>query len=139
PHLMHTSDQSTGGLDVLVEVWLRTAAMRSAGAAAERLSVGNVRDLYWTPAQLLTHHASNGCNLQPGDLLGSGTVSGAERSSRGCLLELTWKGSEPLRLANGEERQFLLDGDEVIMRGYCQRDDFARIGFGECSGEIRPA
>ena len=88
---------------------------------------------------MLTHHASNGCNLRPGDLLGTGTVSGPTRESRGCLLELTWRGSEPLELPGGETRRFLEDGDEVVLRGYCERDGFTRIGLGECRGRILPA
>ena len=95
--------------------------------------------MYWTIAQLVTHHASNGCNLRPGDLLASGTVSGATKESRGCLLERTWRGTEPLQLPTGETRAFLEDGDEVIMRGYCERDGFRRIGFGECRGRISGA
>jgi fumarylacetoacetase len=95
--------------------------------------------MYWTLAQLLTHHASNGCNLRPGDLLGSGTVSGPEKTSAGCLLELTARGREPLALPGGESRAFLQDGDEVIFRGYAARTGFARIGLGECRGTILPA
>jgi fumarylacetoacetase len=87
----------------------------------------------------LTHHASNGCNLRTGDLLASGTVSGATRDSLGCLLEATRRGAEPLQLANGESRGFLEDGDEVILRGYCEREGHARIGFGECRGRVLPA
>ena len=87
-------------------------------------------------AQMLAHHASNGCNMMPGDLLGTGTISGPERDARGCLLELTWRGAEPLMLPNGEQRKFLEDGDEVILRGFCERDGFARIGFGECRGMV---
>jgi fumarylacetoacetase len=92
--------------------------------------------MYWTVAQMLTHHASNGCNLRPGDLLGSGTISGPEPESRGCLLERTWGGKEKLRLPTGEERAFLEDGDEVIIRGWCERKGFTRIGFGECRGMV---
>jgi fumarylacetoacetase len=92
--------------------------------------------MYWTVAQFIAHQTSNGCNLQPGDLLASGTVSGPEKESRGCLLEITWGGKEPLQLPNGEKRTFLEDGDEVIMRGYCEREGAARIGFGECRGVI---
>ena len=95
--------------------------------------------MYWTLAQLVTHHASNGCNLRPGDLLGSGTVSGATKESRGCLLELTWRGSEPLQLPTGETRRFLEDGDEVAFRGYCEREGCRRIGFGDCSGVVVPS
>jgi len=95
--------------------------------------------MYWTIAQLVTHHTSNGCNLNAGDLLASGTVSGATKESRGCLLERTWRGTEPLQLPSGETRSFLADGDEVIMRAYCTRDGMRRIGFGECRGRVLPA
>jgi fumarylacetoacetase len=101
-----------------------------------RLSSGNFRDMYWTVAQLVAHHASNGCNLQPGDLLASGTISGPGKDARGCLLELTWRGTEPLQLPSGETRKFLEDGDEVILRGYCEREGLPRIGFGECRGVV---
>ena len=94
--------------------------------------------MYWTPGQLIAHHASGGCNLRPGDLLGTGTVSGPTRESRGCLLELTWRGSEPLHLPGGETRRFLEDGDEVIFRGWCEREGAIRIGLGECRGVIMP-
>ena len=113
--------------------------MRREGALAWLLSRSNFRTMYWTPAQMLAHHTSNGCNLRAGDLLASGTVSGPSEDSRGCLLELTWRGTEPLGLASGEERRFLEDGDEVILRGHCQRQGFARIGFGECRGVVAPA
>jgi fumarylacetoacetase len=96
-------------------------------------------DLYWTPAQMLVHHTSNGCNLRPGDLFASGTISGSTKDSRGCLLELTWRGSDPVTLPTGETRKFLEDGDEVQMRGYCQRDGATRIGLGYCAGAILPA
>ena len=139
PYLSNADVRSHGGLDISVEVWLSSARMRSEGRPAIRLSSGNARDMYWTMSQLLVHHASGGCNLQPGDLLGSGTLSGAERSSRGCLLELAWRGTEPVPLPSGEVRRFLEDGDEVSLRGACARDGFARIGFGECVGRVRPA
>jgi fumarylacetoacetase len=95
--------------------------------------------MYWTFAQMVTHHSSNGCNLRPGDLLASGTVSGPTEGARGCLLELTRGGAEPLALPDGETRTFLEDGDEVSIRGYAERPGFARIGFGECRGLILPA
>ena len=125
-------DRSRGGFDVTLEVWLRTARMQE----PVRVSRGNLRDLYWTLGQMLTHHASNGCNLQPGDLLASGTVSGATEDSLGCLLELTRRGAQPLQLPDGETRRFLEGGDEVILRGYCEREGHARIGFGECRGRL---
>jgi fumarylacetoacetase len=101
-----------------------------------RVSLGDFTSMYWTLAQLVTHHASNGCNLRAGDLLASGTVSGVTKESRGCLLERTWKGTEPLVLPTGEQRHFLDDGDEVIMRGWCERTGFRRIGFGEARGTV---
>ncbi len=131
PYLDDERDQASGGVDLTLEVWLKTARMTD----PVRVSQGNFRDMYWTIAQMLTHHASNGCNLRPGDLIGSGTVSGREKSERGCLLELTWRGAETLNLG-GELRKFLEDGDEVILRGYCQREGARRIGFGECRGTV---
>jgi fumarylacetoacetase len=136
PYLSSPADQARGGFDVAVEVHLASARMRDAGMAPMRLSRGRVADLYWTPAQMLAHHTSNGCNLQPGDLFASGTISGPTRESRGCLLELTWRGAEPLTLPTGETRAFLEDGDEVIMRGYAEREGAVRIGFGECRGTV---
>ena len=136
PYLNDSVDQERGGLEITLEVWLRTQRLRDGGAPAVRLSRASFSGMYWTLGQLLAHHASNGCNLRPGDLLASGTVSGPSQDARGCLLELTWRGSEPLSLPDGETRTFLADGDEVIMRGYCERDGAARIGFGECTGEV---
>ena len=124
------------GVDVTLEVLLRTRRMRDAGQPATPLSRGLFRDMYWTIGQLVAHHASNGCNLRPGDLLASGTVSGPTRDARGCLLELTWRGAEPLTLPSGETRTFLEDGDEVILRGWCERDGARRIGFGMAEGLV---
>ena len=124
--------------DVTVEVLLRSEEMRKRGDVAVRLSKGNLRDLYWSVAQLLTHHASNGCNLRPGDLLATGTISGPEEGSEGCLLEMKHR-SGPVTLPTGETRTFLEDGDEVILRGYCEKAGLPRIGFGECVGRILPA
>jgi fumarylacetoacetase len=90
-------------------------------------------------AQMVTHHTSNGCNLRPGDLFGSGTVSGPGEEAGGCLLELTRNGAEPIQLPDGETRSFLEDGDEIILRGYCEREGFVKISFGECRGTILPA
>lgn len=139
PYLTGAVDHERGAIDLVLEVHLLTAAMRERGLAPQRLSRSNLRDLYWTLAQLATHHASNGCNLRPGDLLASGTVSGPSAESRGCLLELTSRGRDPIALPSGEERRFLEDGDEVILRGACRRDGAAAIGFGECRGTVRPA
>lgn len=139
PYLVDHLDAAQGGLDVTLEVWLLTAKMRLAGEGAHRISRGSFTSLYWTLGQMLAHHASNGCNLSPGDLIGSGTVSGTTRDSRGCLLEYTWRGTDPLRLPNGEERKFLADGDEVIFRGYAERAGARRIGLGECRGMVLPA
>ena len=138
-YLLWDSDQRRGGFDITLEVYLRTTTMRQRSQNAARISRGRFTSMYWTVAQLVAHHTSNGCNLRPGDLIASGTVSGAEPEARGSLIERTWRGREPLRLPGGETRAFLLDGDEVIMRGYCERAGFARIGFGECSGMVIPA
>jgi fumarylacetoacetase len=123
------------GIDLTLEVHLQSERMRQEGLAPELLSRGNLRDLYWTVAQLLTHHASNGCNLRPGDLLATGTISGPEEGSEGCLLEMKHR-PEPLRLSSGEVRTFLEDGDQVTFRGYTQKDGLPRIGFGECAGTV---
>ena len=136
PYLNSPDDQTHGGIDLTVEVYLASRKMREAGAGPMRLSRGTFRDQYWTVAQLVAHHTSNGCNLRPGDLFGSGTVSGPADHSRGCLLEMTRRGAEPVRLPTGEERSFLEDGDEIILRGYCEREGAVRIGLGECSGTI---
>jgi len=134
--LPYLASTGAGGIDLTIEVSLRTAAMRERGTSAMRLSRGNVRDLYWTLAQMVTHHTSNGCGLRPGDLLASGTVSGATPDSLGCLLELTRRGADRIALPGGETRGFLEAGDEVIMTGYCARPGATRIGLGTCSGIV---
>ncbi|MBL0926515.1 MAG: fumarylacetoacetase [Phycisphaerales bacterium] len=143
PYLADDADRQRGGLDITVEVLLLTEKMRHDGLQPQRLSRGTARDLYWTFAQMLAHHTSNGCNLQVGDLLGSGTISGPTPDSRGCLLELTWDGPgkprRPVALPTGETRTFLQDGDEVILRGSCERQGFRRIGLGDCRGVVIPA
>ena len=139
PYLHGEANEQRGGIDLTLEVALSSQRMREAGQQPMLLSKSNARDLYWTPAQMLTHHASNGCNLQPGDLLATGTVSGPTRESVGCLLEMTQRGANPIHLPTGELRRFLEDGDEVIFRGYCEREGHPRIGFGECRGVILPA
>jgi fumarylacetoacetase len=136
PYLAHDDNEARGGIDLRLEVLLSSKAMRERGLPALAVSRSNLRDLYWTLAQMVAHHASNGCNLRPGDLIASGTVSGEGREARGCLLERTWRGAEPLALPSGEERRFLENGDEVVFRGHCEREGFARIGFGECRGEV---
>lgn len=123
------------GIDLTLEIYLDSEPMREAGAAPVLLGRSNLRHLYWTLAQLLAHHASNGCNLRPGDLLATGTVSGPEAGSEGCLLEKHRSG-EPVRLPNGEVRKFLHDGDRITLRAYCEKTGSPRIGFGECSGTI---
>jgi fumarylacetoacetase len=139
PYLFDQGDQEHGGHDLWLEVSLASVRMREAGAAPAVLGRSNFRDMYWTMAQMLTHHASNGCNLRAGDLLASGTVSGAEKTARGCLLELTSRGKDPVTLPTGEVRKFLEDGDEVALRGFCERDGFRRIGLGSCRGTVLPA
>lgn len=139
PYLSDPEDRNAGAIDLHLEAWLLTAAMRDAGLAPYRLSQANLRDLYWTPAQLVAHHASNGCNLLPGDLLATGTVSGAAEESAGCLLELTGGWVKPVALPNGESRRALEDGDEVILRGFCERGGFPRISLGECRGKVLEA
>ena len=139
PYLEHPRQRSRGGLDLRLEVSLASDQMRAARMAPFVIARSSLRHLYWTPGQLLTHHASNGCNLRPGDLIASGTVSGPTRESRGCLLELTWKGEQPITLPTGEPRRFLEDGDEVILRGWCEREGWVRIGAGECRGTVLPA
>lgn len=137
PYLYSEENEKLGGIDITLEVHLQTAKMREENFEPVRLSKGNFADMYWTIAQLLTHHTSNGCNLQTGDLLASGTISGETKDSVGSMMELTWRGTRPLTLPNGETRKFLEDGDEIIMRGYCEREGFRRIGFGECRGKIK--
>ncbi len=138
-YLSDEQNQKFGGLDINLEVYIQTEKMRNENIEPFLISRSNTKDLYWTVGQMLTHHASNGCNLQTGDLIASGTVSGKEKDERGCLLERTWRGTEPIELPSGEQRRFLEDGDEIIMRGFCEREGFRRIGFGECRGRILPA
>ena len=137
--LPYLDDPYGSNLDITLDVFISRAAMRDQGIAPTLISHGSFRDMFWTPAQMLAHHASNGCNMQTGDLLASGTVSGTTKDSRGCLLERTWRGTEPIQLGDGTERKFLNDGDEVIMRGYCVKPGHPRIGLGECRGIVLPA
>jgi fumarylacetoacetase len=139
PYLDCESNRERGGIALTLEVWFSTAKMREEKIAPVRLSHAKFEQMYWTFAQMLAHHTSNGCNLLPGDLLASGTVSGPGKDERGCLIELTWRGTEPISLPSGESRKFLEDGDEVILRGYAEREGFRRIGLGECRGVLTAA
>ncbi len=139
PYLDGRANRESGAVTIQLEVHLQTAAMREAGDAPVRLMGSDFAEAYWTFAQMLTHHSSNGCNLQPGDLLGSGTQSGAMADQGGSLLELTQGGKQPLTLPNGEQRNFLQDGDSVRLVGFCTADGRRRIGFGPCVGTVLPA
>ncbi len=136
PYLTNADDQARGGFAITLEVYLSTARMRDEGVAPLQLSRASFLDLYWSLGQMLTHHTSNGCNLRPGDMLGSGTVSGASIEQAGCLLERTKRASEPIALPNDETRGFLENGDEVILRAFAERDGARRIGFGACRGVV---
>jgi len=138
-YLADETNKKVGGIDLKLEVYIQTKKMRDENIEPHLLSRSNLKDLYWTIGQMLAHHASNGCNLKTGDLMGTGTVSGKEDGERGCLLEITKRGKEPVELPSGETRGFLEDHDEIIMRGYCEREGFRRIGFGECRGMVLPA
>jgi fumarylacetoacetase len=135
PYLYDKTDQNNGNLDIQLETHLRTRKLPRAHCLAR----SNFRHAYWTPAQIVTHQASNGCNMRPGDLLGSGTISGPTPDALGSMLELTQGGKNPVALPNGEMRAFLEDGDEVILRGRCVREGYASIGFGEAAGRVKPA
>jgi fumarylacetoacetase len=140
PYLDAPANRAQGALDIELEVWLQTATMRAAGQAAVRLSRANARQAaYWTAAQLVAHHTVGGCNLKPGDLFGSGTLSGPDAGQAGSMLELSLGGKQPITLPNGETRSFLADGDTVTLRGWCERAGARRIGFGECSATVMPA
>jgi fumarylacetoacetase len=139
PYLLDAGDQAGGALDIALEVLLLTPALQSKKLPPHRLSASNARHLYWTVAQLVAHHTCGGCNLRPGDLLGTGTISGPGEGELGSLLEISAGGRRPLTLPSGETRRFLEDGDTVVMRARCRREGFASIGFGECRGTILPA
>ncbi|GAB3473858.1 fumarylacetoacetase [Azotobacter salinestris] len=139
PYLDSAFNRDFGALDLRFEVLLQTAAMRARDEAPHKLMESNFRDAYWTMAQMLAHHTVGGCNLQPGDLLGSGTQSGPAPGEGGSLLELTQGGKQPITLPGGETRAFLADGDTVILRGHCEREGARRIGFGDCAGSVLPA
>ncbi len=139
PYLWDAADQAEGALTLELEVLLMTPGLREKGLPPHRLGLSEARALYWTPAQLVAHHASAGCNLRPGDLCGTGTISTEEETGLGSLLEITRGGRNPLALASGETRRFLEDGDAVTLLARARRDGFASIGFGACAGEITPA
>ena len=139
PYLHSLADQQRGSFDITLQVYLLTEKMRANKLAPFLLSESNSRDLYWTPAQLIAHHTSNGCNLQTGDLLATGTISGPLEASGGCLLELTRNGAKPILLPTGELRTFLADGDEIILSGFCEAAGHPLIGLGECRAIILPA
>jgi fumarylacetoacetase len=139
PYLDSARHRAHGALDIQLEVLLQTEAMRQAGRPAARITRSNYRHAYWTLAQMVTHHTVGGCNLQPGDLLGTGTLSGPEPEEAGALIELTNGGKQPLSLPSGEQRTFLEDGDAVTLRAWCERPGAARVGFGSCHGQVLPA
>lgn len=138
-YLLDPRDQAGGAFDIELEVLLLTERMREQNLPAHRLTLSNTLSMYWTVAQMVAHHSVNGCQLQPGDLFGSGTLSGAKPGQFGSLLEITEGGKVPIELASGEVRKFLEDGDEIILRARCKREGMASIGFGECRGKILPA
>lgn len=139
PYLHDPGDATHGGLDIVLEVTLSTEQMRARAMPAQLIARSNTRHLYWSVAQMLAHHSSNGCNLRAGDLLGTGTISGPGTDSRGSLLETTQAGRAPITLPCGGQRRFLEDGDEVVLRARAERAGFATIGFGECRGRVLPA
>jgi fumarylacetoacetase len=139
PYLESASNRARGGFDVTIESWLETPKMRAAGRGPSRLSHSSFRHSYWTIAQMVAHHTVGGCNLQAGDLIGTGTQSGPTSDEAAALIELTVGGKKPLTLPDGETRTFLEDGDAVILRGWCEKAGFARVGFGECRGVVLPA
>jgi fumarylacetoacetase len=142
PLLDYLKPATDAAIDLTLEVLISSQTMREKGMEPSRISLGTFREMYWTFEQMIAHHTSTGCNLQPGDLLGSGTVSGPDEASRGCLLERTWRGQNPITIADGTERKLLQDGDEVIIRGWCEAceaEGATRIGLGECRGVVLPA
>ena len=140
PYLDDLADRESGGLEIQLEVTLSSERMRAQRAAPHVLSRGRAdAAMYWSAAQIVAHHASNGCNLQAGDLIGTGTLSTDSEEGLGSLLEISRGGEEPVELGNGETRSFLEDGDEVTLRAWCEREGAVRIGLGECVGRVMPA
>jgi fumarylacetoacetase len=139
-YLLHAQNQAEGGIDVQLAVALDTPEHRLRKARPSEISRTSFRHQYWTVAQMVTQHAVGGCNLQSGDLIGTGTISGPTASEAGALVELSRGGTQPITLAGtGEQRAFLHDGDTVLLQGWCERPGAARIGFGECRGTVLPA
>ncbi len=139
PYLESAANRAAGGIDLVIEAWIETSRMRGAGRGPARLSHSSFRHSYWTVAQMIAHHTVGGCNLQPGDLVGSGTQSGPGADEAAAMIELTVGGKQPVTLPGGETRTFLEDGDAVILRGWCEKPGAARVGFGECRGLVLPA
>ncbi|WP_426959485.1 fumarylacetoacetase [Muricoccus radiodurans] len=139
PYLHDVADQAAGAFEIELEVTIRTATMREKGLPPHRLGLSTTRHMYWTVAQMVAHHSSNGCDLNPGDLLGTGTLSAPEASGYGSLLEVSQAGRQPVTLPSGETRRFLEDGDEIALIGHARREGFATIGFGPCLGIVEPA
>ncbi|MHC4420988.1 MAG: fumarylacetoacetase [Planctomycetota bacterium] len=139
PTLEYLQPTEGAAYDITVEAYVSSEQMRQRGMEPLRVSQTDFAGMYWTIAQMLVHHTSTGCNLQPGDLMGSGTISGPDEDARGCLLERTWRGQNPLKLPDGTERKFLQDGDAVVIKAFCEKPGTPRIGFGECRGVILPA
>lgn len=139
PYLESEANRAQGAIDISLEVLLDTDQLRATGQPPSRLSGTSFKHQYWTIAQMVAHHTMGGCNLNAGDLLGSGTISGPGEGQAGAMIELTYGGSKPVTLGNGEQRGFLHDGDAVILRGWCEKPGYARIGFGESRGLILPA
>ena len=131
--------RSQGAFDIQLQFDLLTQRMRAAGNAGAAIARTNYRHAFWTASQMVAHHTVNGCNLQPGDLLGSGTLSGPSLDLAAALIELTQGGKTPLQLPGGETRTWLEDGDTVTLRGWCEKPGAARIGFGECTGTVLAA
>ena len=136
PYLLDADDQESGAYDIALRVLLSSEKMREQGDKAVEILTSNARHLYWTPAQMVAHHTVNGCNLMPGDLIGTGTISGPTNAELGSMLELTVGGQQPITLPNGERRAFLLEGDEITLQGRCEREGFSSIGFGACTATV---
>jgi fumarylacetoacetase len=139
PYLDSTELRTEGAFDIQLEVLIESARMREQNLPPQRLCFTSYRHAYWTISQLVTHHTVNGCNLQTGDLLGTGTLSGPTVSEAGALIELTVGGKQPVTLPGGETRTFLEDGDSVILRAHCEKTGVTRIGFGVCEGRVLPS